>query len=279
MNMHVALLGTGLIGTGMAEGLIARGEPVVVWNRTPEKARAVMGARVAGTIEEAVAGASRVHVVVSDDAAVDAILPHVTTEAVVIDHSTVSPAGTVARAAACEARGLAYLHAPIFMSPQSARDAKGIILCSGPRPRFERVEAALATMTGKVVWLGERPDLAAANKLFGNAMILTITAGLSDVFRLGRAVGIPPADAHALFSIFDPSMTLAVRGAKMARGDFTPSFEMTMARKDLRLMTEAAPDLALLPAVAALLDRAIEAGHGQDDVGAIAFDSVSAPRA
>ena len=59
----------------------------------------------------------------------------------------------------------------------------------------------------------------------------------------------------------------------MARGDFSPSFESVMARKDLRLMEGIAGELFVIPAVAALIDRAIAAGHAHDDVGAITFDT------
>jgi len=107
-------------------------------------------------------------------------------------------------------------------------------------------------------------------------MILTICAGLSDVYRMARTLGIDPTEAHALFSTFNPAAAITVRGAKMAQGEFSPSFETTMARKDVRLMTEVGADLFVLPAVAALLDRAIAAGHGSDDCGSIAFDTLSA---
>ncbi len=266
----VALFGTGLIGSAMVEGMLRRGDTVAVWNRTRERAAplASKGARVCGSIAEAAQGAERAHVVVSDDQAVDAILGELGSfSGPVIDHSTTSPAGAARRA------GPRFLHAPIFMSPASARESQGIILCSGPRDTFAMVEPALAQMTGVVKYLGERPDLAAAYKLFGNAMILTITAGLSDVYRMARALGIEPTEAHGLFSTFKPATTIDVRGAKMARGDFTPSFETIMARKDVRLMLETTDSLHILPAVAALLDRTIEEGHGAEDVAAIAFDT------
>lgn len=274
----VALLGTGLIGFAMVEGMLRRGDEVTVWNRTTSKAAplAERGAKVAASVAEAVTGAERVHIVVSDDAAVDGILaamPALPPETLVIDHSTVSPAGTRARFSACDANELTFLHAPIFMSPQAARDSAGIMLCAGPKARFDRAERALAAMTGTLKWVGERVDQAAALKLFGNAMILTICAGLSDVYRMARALGIEPLEAHALFSTFNPAMAINVRGAKMAQGDFTPSFETTMARKDVRLMTEVGGELFVLPAVAELLDRAIAAGHGSDDCGSIAFDT------
>jgi len=277
---HVAFLGAGMIAAGMIEGLRRRGEEVAVWNRTAAKAQALaaVGARVAEAPIDAVRGAARVHVVLSDDAAVDAVLeaarPGLDRGAVVVDHSTTSPAGTARRAAAMQAEGRAFLHAPVFMSPQFARDAKGMILVAGPRATFERVRGELEKMTGEVWWLGERPDLAAANKLFGNAAIMAIVAGLADIYAMADALEIERRDAHALFSKFKVGATVDARGAKMASGDFTPTFDLTMARKDVRLMIEAAGDepLAALPAIADAMDRAIAAGRGALDLGALASD-------
>jgi 3-hydroxyisobutyrate dehydrogenase len=278
----LAFLGTGLIGSGLAEAAAKRGDEVTVWNRSPEKARALeaFGAKAAAAPADAARGAARVHVVLTDDAAVDAVLEacgaslHGT---VVVDHTTASPRGTVARAARLAERGVAFLHAPIFMSPKMCREAGGIILAAGPRPVFERVQAGLAAMTGAVKYLGERPDLAAANKLFGNAMILAVTAGLADVYAMAASLGIAAPDAHALFSTFNPAGTITYRGLAMAKGDFTPSFELTMARKDARLMLEtadAAHPLHFLTAIAARMDTLLAQGHGQDDLGVLAVDAV-----
>jgi 3-hydroxyisobutyrate dehydrogenase len=134
-------------------------------------------------------------------------------------------------------------------------------------------------MTGEVVYFGERPDLAAANKLFGNAMILTITAGIADVFNMARAAGIPVADAYALFSKFNPAGTLLYRGANMAKANFAPSFELSMARKDARLMLELAESanvkLGVLPSIASWMDELIARGHDKDDLGVLALDAHS----
>jgi 3-hydroxyisobutyrate dehydrogenase-like beta-hydroxyacid dehydrogenase len=235
--------------------------------------------RAAAAPSEAVGGAERVHVVLSDDAAVDAVLAEcegAVGDAVIVDHTTASPAGTRARSERLETKGIAYLHAPIFMSPAMARAGGGIIIASGPRATFDRVQDALSKMTGKVEYLGERRDLAAAHKLFGNAMIVSITAGLADVYAMASSLGIEPTTAHAFFSMFDPSATFKIRGKKMAEGDFAASFELTMARKDVRLMIEAAGDrpLAVLPGVASRIDALLARGHGSDDLAVIAIDSV-----
>lgn len=279
MNERIAFIGTGLIGRSMIERALEQGHEVSVWNRTRAKAEplAALGARVCATPAEAASGAARVHVIVSDDAAVDQVLDALASvPAPVIDHTTTTPRGTAARAARMAEAGRVYLHAPIFMSPGNARAGRGIILAAGPREVFDRFEPALHQMTGKVWWLGERPDLAAAYKLFGNATIIGLTAALADVFTMADTLGIAAPDALSLFDVFDPSATLKYRGKSMAAGDFTPSFELSMARKDVRLMLETAGErpLATLPGIAARMDVLIAKGHGEEDLAALAVDAV-----
>lgn len=278
----VAFLGTGLLGSGMVEGMLRRGDAVTVWNRTEAKSRALeaAGAKVAATPGDAVAGAERVHMTLPDDAVVDqmlaAVVPRLRQDALVADHSTTSPRGTSARVTKLRDAGVKFVHAPVFMSPQMAKDAVGMMLVSGPQPVFDAVRGALAKMTGDVWYLGERGDLAAAYKIFGNSMLFVIAAGVSDVFSMARGLGIAPADALAVFSKFQPGGLIKSRGEKMARGDFSATFELTMARKDVRLMIEAADaqPMVVLPAIAEAMDRAIANGHGQDDLGAIAAEVV-----
>jgi 3-hydroxyisobutyrate dehydrogenase len=280
---NVAFLGTGLLGSGIVEGMLRRGDAVTVWNRTEAKARALepLGAKVAATPADAVAGADRVHMTLPDDAVVDELMavfrPRLRQDAVVVDHSTTSPSGSAARVAAMQTSGVRFLHAPVFMSPQMARDAVGIMLVSGPQAVFDSVRGALEKMTGEVWYLGEKGDLAAAHKIFGNSMLFVIAAGVSDVLAMAKGLGISPVDALAVFSKFQPGGLIKTRGEKMARGDFSASFELTMARKDIRLMIEAAGNhpLVALPAIAQAMDKAIAKGHGREDLGAIAAEVVT----
>ena len=165
--MAIAILGMGLMGAGLAEAALGRGETVTVWNRTREKAEALgkLGARVADSPGDAVAGASRVHLFLHADAAVDTvlgdILAAVEADTVVIDHSTTSPERTADRAEMLDTAGIAFLHVPVFMSPANCRAGTGLMVAAGAQPVFARVEAALRQMTGEVWYLGERPDLAA----------------------------------------------------------------------------------------------------------------------
>jgi len=275
---NVAFIGTGLLGSGMVEGMLRRGDRVVVWNRTESKARALetAGARVAATPADAVGNAERVHMTLPDDAVVDEIVtaftPRLRQGAIVIDHTTTSPRATKVRVDRMNARGTPFVHAPVFMSPQMARDSVGLIMVSGPQAVFESVREALAKMTGDVWYVGEDGSRAAAYKIFGNSMIFVIAGGLTDVFAMAKNLGIAPADALQVFSKFQPGNVIKARGEKMARGDFEATFELTMARKDLRLMIEAAGSepMVVLPGIANRMDDAIAQGHGKQDLGAIA---------
>jgi 3-hydroxyisobutyrate dehydrogenase-like beta-hydroxyacid dehydrogenase len=275
---RIAFLGTGLLGSGMVESMLRRKLPVTVWNRTASKARALEphGAVVADTPEQAVARADEVHMTLSDDAAVDAmveqIAPHLQPTATIVDHTTTSPAGTKERLQRASTRGIRFIHAPVFMSPQNARDSGGVMLVSGPEAIFESVRETLAGMTADLWYLGERADLAAALKIFGNSMLFVMTAGIADVLAMARHLGIEPMEAVSVFDRFNAGAAIAGRSKKVARGDLSASFELTMARKDMRLMLEAAgPEpLIALPSIAQRMDEAIAAGHGADDLGAIA---------
>ena len=275
---HVAFLGTGLLGGAMVERMLAQGQHVTVWNRTAAKLDALRaaGATPAATAGDAVAGVDRVHLALTDDAVVDAILaealPRLARAAIVIDHSTTSPVQTRHRAARLAQDGVRFVHAPVFMSPQMCREGKGLILVSGLAAVFEAVQPALSRMTGDVWYLGERSELAAAYKLFGNSMLFAINAGLTDVLAMAKSIGVSGDDALALFSRFNTSMAIPMRGQKMVKADFSPMFELAMARKDVRLMLESAgaQPLIVLPALAARMDEMIAAGHGRDDVAAIA---------
>jgi 3-hydroxyisobutyrate dehydrogenase len=289
--MKIAFLGTGLMGTGFVRGLLARGHEITVWNRTRDKTQAVAsaGARVAASPAAAAAGAERLYLALSDDAAVDAVLADalgaLSAGVPVVDFTTTAPVPTRARAERLRAAGRAFLHAPVFMSPENARLAQGLMLSSGPEAVHAALADELGKMTGALWYLGPEPARAATLKLCGNGMFFSIVAGLADVLTMARAAGVGASEVMELFGKLDPSIQIRFRGAKMARRDFSASFELSMARKDTRLMLETAadaaktgnsppPPLAILPAIAARMDALIASGHAQDDLGVLAWDAV-----
>ncbi|HEY5945758.1 MAG TPA: NAD(P)-dependent oxidoreductase [Kofleriaceae bacterium] len=272
----ITILGTGLLGSGFARALKRQGHDVRAWNRTHAKAQALAadGVTVVADPAEAVRGAERIHIVVSDDAAVDSVLaaaaPGFSRNALVFDHSTTSPAGALARTNSWRERGITYVHAPVFMGPQNAVESTGLMLISGDRELVARVSPLLAPMTGKLVDLGPRVDKAAAFKLLGNLILMAFTAGFTDFLALAKALDVSSTEAGTLFEHFNPGNSLVSRYKRISAADYDPpSWELAMARKDARLMQEEATraglPLIMVPALAQLMDTKIAEGHGHAD--------------
>lgn len=270
----IALLGTGLLGAGMVENMLQKGHRVQVWNRSTQKLAplAAKGAFAAATPADAVRGAARVHLVLAEDTAVDAVMAQLRAGlgdgVPVYDHSTNHPQLTKARFAALRKAGVRYVPAPVFMSPTNAREASGLLAFSAPKDEAQAHEATLAPMTGKVLYAGDRPELANVYKLAGNSLFFALAAAMSDVLAIGRGNGVSTDDMLALFDVFKPGGGLPFLGRRVANAEQgTASFELQMARKDARLMIESsgAEKLIVLPAVAAAMDRAIAQGRAAAD--------------
>lgn len=279
--MKIAFFGTGLMGSGFVRHLCANGHEVSVWNRTAAKARALeaYGAKAFDDPVAALAGAGRIHLSLADDASVDAVLEPIAAAIPaatwIVDHTTTAVTPTAERIARWNSRGRTFVHAPVFMGPVNALEGTGLMLVSGEKSRHDTLLASLQTMTGNVLYLGGAPERAAAFKLFGNLALLGIMGVLGDVNRLAHAIGIPTGEAFSLFKQFNPGQFLPARAAKIESGVFTsPSFEISMARKDVRLMIEEAQrggvDLFVMPGVAAMFDAAIARGEGALDAAAAA---------
>jgi len=271
----IAILGTGLLGSGFARALRKKGETVHVWNRSPARAKALEadGCIAYADAAEAVRGATRVHIVVSDDHAVDSVLAAAKLAAAtpIYDHTTTSVAGARDRMA----RHPAYLHAPVFMGPQNAAESTGLMMVSGDRARVDAATPVLQAMTGKLVDLGDQPGRASAFKLLGNSFLMALAAGFHDLIALGNAMGVAPGDVATLFDFFNPGASLGARFKRMIDGDYdNVSWDLAMARKDARLMQGEAGDapLVMLPHVAELMDRMLARGHGEQDWTVIAAD-------
>lgn len=273
----IALLGTGLLGSGMVENLLRKGHPVRIWNRTRDKLAPLvkLGAVAAADPASAVRGAARVHLVLAEDTAVDAVIaalrPGLAADVPVVDHSTNLPVRVAARFAALRAAGVRYVPAPVFMSPANAREASGLMLLAGPQPDADALQPELAPMTGKIWYTGERPDLAAVYKLAGNSLFFVLAGAMHDVLAMGKGNDVAPELLLKLFDVFKPGSAVPFLGQRViAAGDGPASFELAMARKDARLMQETAGDhrLLVLPAIVAAMDAAIARGLGAADFAA-----------
>ncbi len=272
----IAFLGTGLLGGNFTRALLAKGEQVRVWNRTIEKAKTLeqYGAVVADSPAEAVKGMSRVHIVVSDDAAVEEVLANaeqgLTPGTIIIDHTTTTVEGAIKRTEQLKAKGYTYVHVPVFMGPANALDSTGYMLISGDHAVAQQVMPWLETMTGQVLNYGDTTGKAAGVKLIGNLFLLALTGGISDMLSLGSAVGVTGQDIATLFDAWNPGASTPARLHRVLKNNFDhPSWELQMARKDARLMIqEAARGGKTIPATEAIarqMDEWIAKGYANKD--------------
>ena len=272
----IAFLGTGLLGANFTRALLKKGEKVNVWNRTPDKAKAleVYGANAFEQLAEAVRGANRIHLTVSDDQAVDEVLAKAAGSfepgVIIIDHTTTSSPGAARRSAYWKNKGFTYIHAPVFMGPPNALEGTGVMLVSGDQQVVKMLEPELSRMTGKLWNLGEQPEKAASIKLLGNLFHICLTGGIADLLTLAGSLKIPAPEIGTLLEVLNPAVVAQGRIKKITSNTFDqPSWELSMARKDARLMIEQAgtthETLMVIPAVAKKMDAWLEKGHAKDD--------------
>lgn len=272
----IAFLGMGLLGSNFVRALINKGGKVNVWNRTASKASALeqYGAKAYPSPADAVKDADAIHLTLKDDATVDKVLaqaaPGLKPGATIIDHTTTSAPGAIQRTKAWKEKGFTYLHAPVFMGPQNALESTGFMLVSGDQSVISKLEPSLSQMTGKLINFGPEEGRAAGMKLVGNCFLVAFTTGIADTLALAKSLDIPTANLFTLFDAWNPGAMLPARLKRMTSGNYDqPSWELSMARKDTGLFIQAAQQknipLAVIPAIAAEMDRWIEKGNGNKD--------------
>ena len=267
--MRIAFLGTGTMGGSMARNLAAAGHDVRAWNRTPAKAEG-LGAEVAATAVEAVAGAEAVVTMLADGPAIDAALPELDPGTLWVQMSTVGVSDT-ARFAGRHER---YVDAPVLGSKPQA-DAGELLVLGAGRERPDELFDAIAS---RVMWLDDEPGAGTRLKLIVNLWIMNLVENLAESFALADALGLDPR--HFLDAIGGRPMDSPyahMKGEKILTGDFSAAFAVKHGAKDVRLAIEAAREagieLALGPATLDRFERAIDLGHGDEDTAAAWYAS------
>jgi 3-hydroxyisobutyrate dehydrogenase len=265
--MRIAVLGTGIMGGAMARNLVAAGHEVRAWNRTREKAEG-LGATVADTPDEAVQGVEAVLTMLADGPTVDAVVPALDPDVLWIQSSTVGVADTD-RFAGRHAR---FLDAPVLGSRPAAEAGELLVLAAGP----ERPEEILDAVSSRVMWLGDEPGAGTKLKLIINLWILNLVENLGETMALAEALDL---DQRWFLDAINgrpmDSPYAQMKGEKIVTGDFSPAFALTLAAKDVALAVEmagsAGVDLGLAPVTLERFRRAIELGHGDEDMAAAWF--------
>jgi 2-hydroxy-3-oxopropionate reductase len=251
MPASVAFLGTGLMGAPMARNLLKAGFAVTVWNRSADKAEALSadGATVAGSAAEAAAGADIVITMVSDGAAVRALLDGGVADAmkpgtVFIDMSSIKPREAKDHFDLLKARGVGALDAPVSGGTKGAAEASLAIMAGGEEAAFEKARPALSAL-GRPTLVGP-PGTGQLAKLANQGIVATTIGIVAEAMLLMQAAG---ADMNrlreALKGGFADSVILQQHGKRMADSDFTPGGRSSLQLKDLNNLLEAAQGLGL----------------------------------
>ncbi len=278
--MQVAVLGTGIMGTGIARSLLREGLRVRVWNRSAEKASSLAddGAGVAATSLEAVTGADVVITMLYDADSVLSVMADAAGGSgpgtVWMQSSTIGLPGMRKITEFAGEHDLLLLDTPVLGTKKPADDGKLVILVSGDESLRKQVEPVLSAIGSRTMWIGERLGDATALKLACNAWVASLTAALGQSLALAAALGVKPElflEAIAGGPIDTPYAH--VKGAAMMTGEFAPSFALDGVLKDLKLIRGAAEDAGvhdgLLAALVQTYARARDDGHGADDMAAV----------
>jgi 3-hydroxyisobutyrate dehydrogenase-like beta-hydroxyacid dehydrogenase len=275
----LAFVGLGQMGAPMARRLLSAGHDITVWNRTPAKAEPLVadGARQGSTPAEAGRGVEAAVTMLADPDALEVVLfgPEGLAEALhegttLIDMSTVGT-DAVHRAAERLPRGVTMLDAPVLGSVPQAEEGQLKIFVGGEPEVFERWRAVLEVL-GTPLHLGPLGS-GASMKLVVNSTLGAVVSALGEALALADALGLE--ERVALDVLADSAIGASVGRARpsIESNTYPPRFKLSLARKDLGLVIDAAEraglELRVAPAARDWLGSAMDGGLGELDYTAV----------
>ncbi|HUP17778.1 MAG TPA: NAD(P)-dependent oxidoreductase [Acidimicrobiia bacterium] len=273
MTDRLGFAGIGIMGSGMASNLIAKGHPLTVWNRTRAKAEAIKGAGVADTLEDLAAAADIIMICVADSPDVVAVvegglLSGLRDGQLIVDHSTISPAVTRNLAGRVAAKGVGWIDAPVSGGSEGALKGTLSTMVGGSAEDLARVRPYLESYSTTITHVG---PIGAGQlvKLVNQILVVGNQMAVSEALLFAKRAGLDlEATLNAVKSGAAGSWMLANRGPQMIADDWRPGFTIDLQQKDLRLVLDAADDHGTpLPATSLIFQmyRALQAsGHGQE---------------
>jgi 3-hydroxyisobutyrate dehydrogenase-like beta-hydroxyacid dehydrogenase len=272
----IGVIGTGLFGTAVAQRLLADGFPVIVFNRTREKANPLLE-QGAQWSDNPLKECRRVIFSLYTTEQVAQVLEQMQSALqpgqIVLDTSTSDPQHTVALGGRLADRGIEYLEAPFSGSSEQTLNRQATALVAGQEATFAACDDLWQCLAAKTFYVGSWGN-AAKMKLVTNLVLGLNRAVLAEGLVFAESTGISREDAlKVLLNSPAYSRTMDAKGPKMVQGEFTPQARLSQHIKDVRLMLEeAARGGASLPLSAVhldLLEQAEAAGFGELDNSAI----------
>lgn len=279
---RVGWIGTGRMGSALAERLLAEGVDLWVYNRTRAKAEplAELGAKVVDSPAE-LAGRDIVFTMVAGPQDVmevafgpEGVLAQQDARPSVLVDSTTIDTGTSRSLTEKAAEvGTAVLAAPVSGNPKVVRAGKLTTVVSGPRDSYEKVSPYLDCFGRKVTYVGAG-DEARLVKICHNLMLGVVTQTMAEITLLAEAAGVSRGDFldflndSVMGSVFTRYKTPA-----FVNLDYKPTFTWHLLRKDFELGLEAGRELDVPLPTAALVHQivvdGIGRGYGDQDFAAL----------
>ena len=262
---RVAFLGLGTMGAPMAAPLAAAGHTVTVYNRTAARAAAWVGehgGRAAATPREAAEGADIVFSCVGNDDDLrqvalgpDGAFHGMAPGALFVDHTTTSAEVARELAAAAQARGLAFIDAPVSGGNLGAINGVLTVMCGGAPEAFARAEPVIRAFARAVTRMGDS-GAGQLTKMVNQICIGGLLQGLSEALAFGQKAGLDMAQVIGVISQGAAgSWQLANRGPTMVQDQFDFGFAVDWMRKDFGLVLDEARRLGARLPVTALVDQ------------------------
>jgi 3-hydroxyisobutyrate dehydrogenase-like beta-hydroxyacid dehydrogenase len=282
--MHIAFIGLGKMGAGMARNLLRGGHRVAVYNRSPGKAEnlATEGARVCPSPAQTVLGCEAAFTMLADDRSVEdvvfgenGIITALGRGSVHISSTTISTA-LARRLAAEHARlGQQFVSAPVFGRPDAAEAKKLLVVAAGPDDTVARCRPLFDDIGRQTFVAGKEPWQANAAKLCGNFMIASLIEAFGEANATLRKAGVDPKVFLEVINALMNSPIYASYGRMIAEEEFAPAgFALALGLKDVRLVLAAADELAAPMPLASLLKdhflSALAAGQAELDWSSMA---------
>jgi 3-hydroxyisobutyrate dehydrogenase len=274
----IAFIGTGVMGRSMAGHLLKAGHPLHVFNRTREKAQALLdsGATWHDSAGSAAAAAEIVITMLGFPRDVEetylapgGIVERARKGALLVDMTTSSPALARRISAAASERGLEALDAPVSGGDIGAREARLVIMAGGGEATFERARPVLSLMGGNVSYHG--PSGAGQHCKMANQIAVAVgMIAWCEALAYALRAGLDPAKVHASISGGAAgSWSMTNLAPRALAGNYAPGFYVKHIRKDIGIAIASAQEMGTevpgLDCARALYDRV--AAKGWEEMG------------
>lgn len=278
----VGFIGTGAMGLPMARNLLRTGFPLVAFTRTAARAAPLVeaGAVLAGSVGALAAQCDVVVACLDTVAASEAVFlgaegvaAHARPGALWIDHATITPALAVRLGAEAEARGMAFLDAPVSGGPEGAAKGTLAIMAGGSEAAFARAEPVLAAY-GQVVRRMGPVGSGTHTKLVNQLLTFVHGMAAAEALALAEGLGVSlEAMAEVLRASFGHSRMLERTLARVQAGDYAAGAALRLYTKDLAITRAVGASrgipLPVLSHADALLQEAVAEGLGERDIAAL----------